>query len=159
MDDTKFGKRNKRGDFTPNTHLQPTPVFVWPPRPLKLLAWLPHYFLPWNLLFMALALVIWAYLTPSRETLQTLDWRWIGYLLRRNAALVFVIYGLLELRLYVWRNQAGRFKFNAAFPAEKPSDVFWFKSQIIDNILRSFVSGVPIWTAYEVGMLYAWAHG
>ena len=159
MDDTSFGACNKRGDFTPNAHLVPAPVFVWPPRPLQFLGWLPHYFLPWNVVFMVLALVIWAYLTPSREILQTLDWRWIGYLYLRNAGIVLVIYGFLELRLYVRRKQGGRFKFNGAFPADKPSDAFWFKSQITDNIIRTFTSGVPIWTAYEVGMLYAWAHG
>jgi sterol desaturase/sphingolipid hydroxylase (fatty acid hydroxylase superfamily) len=159
MDDQKFGKRNKRGDFIRNAPAAVAPVFVWPPRPLKFLAWLPHYFLPWNALFMALGLIMWAFLTPSKETLQTLDWHWIVYLLLRNSALVFVLYGLLELRLYVRRAQGNRFKFNGTFPADKPSDVFMFNSQNIDNIIRCFGTGVPIWTAYEVGMLYAWAHG
>ena len=159
MDDLKFGTRNKRGDFTPAEPIQPAPVFVWPFRPLKFLAWLPQYFLPWNVMFMALALLTWLFLTPSRETLQTLDWRWIAYLLVRNAAFVFVLYGALELRLYIKRKQGNRFKFNGTFPADKPSDVFMFKSQNIDNMIRTFGTGVPIWTAYEVGMLYAWAHG
>ena len=132
---------------------------VWPPQPRKLLAWLPGYFLPWNALFMAIAVGIWLFLTPSRETMQTLDWHWVGFLLERNAVLVFVVYGLLELRLYVRRAQGHRFKFNALFPADKTSDVFLFKSRNLDDILRSFGTVVPIWTAYEVGMLYAWAHG
>ncbi len=159
MDDLQFGTRNKRGDYTPNAAAEAAPVFVWPLRPLKFLAWLPKYFLPWNVVFMALALLTWQFLTPSRETLQTLDWRWIAYLLVRNAAFVFVLYGALELRLYIKRAQGNRFKFNGTFPAEKPSDVFMFKSQNIDNMIRTFGTGVPIWTAYEVGMLYAWAHG
>ncbi|WP_322320886.1 sterol desaturase family protein [Cypionkella sp.] len=159
MDDLKFGKRNKRGDFSPSTPLQVAPIIVWPPRPLKLLAWLPHYILPWNALFMGFAAVIWFYLTPSKESLQTLHWTWIAFILLRNAALVFLFYGALELRLYIRRAQGNRFKFNGLFPADKKSDVFMFKSQNIDNILRSFGTGVPIWTAYEVGMLYAWAHG
>ena len=159
MDDIKFGKRNKRGDYTPNTHLAPAPVFVWPPRPLKLLAWLPHYFLPWNALFMVLGLITWAYLTLSKETLQTLGWQWIGFILLRNSVLVFALYGALELRLYIRRAQRARFKFNGVFPADKPSDVFLFKSQNIDNMIRCFGTGVPIWTAYEVAMLHAWAQG
>ena len=159
MDDLKFGARNKRGDYTPNEPLEVAPIVVWPPKPLKFLAWLPGYFFPWNLLFMATSVVIWLYLTPSRETLQTLDWHWIAFLWLRNSAIVFALYGLLELRLYIRRAQGNRFKFNALFPAEKPSDVFMFKSQNIDNFIRSFGTGVPIWTAYEVGMLYAWAHG
>ncbi len=51
------------------------------------------------------------------------------------------------------------FKFNAKFPADAPSDVFWFKSQNIDNILRTFGTGLPIWTVYEVYLLHAWANG
>ena len=159
MDDIKFGKRNKRGDYTPNTHLAPAPVFVWPPRPLKFLAWLPHYFLPWNAVFMGLGLFTWAYLTPLKETLQTLDWQWIGLILLRNSVLVFAIYGALEMHLYIRRAQGGRFKFNGVFPADKPSAVFLFKSQNIDNMIRCFGTGVPIWTAYEVAMLHAWAQG
>ena len=159
MDDLKFGTRNKRGDFAPKERLEIAPVLVWPPRPLQFLAWLPSYFLPWNVVFMALALVLWSWFTPSKATLQSFDWQWIGYLLLRNTLIVLVLYGLLELRLYVRRAQGNRFKFNGAFPADKPSDVFMFKSQNIDNMIRSFGTGVPIWTAYEVVMLHLWAIG
>ena len=159
MDDLKFGTRNKRGDYAPSTPLGSAPIFVWPPRPIQFLKWLPGYFLPWNLLFFALGAVMWFYLTPSYETLQTLDWRWIAYIWIRNSILVFVLYGALELRLYIRRAQGTRFKFNAMFPADKPSAVFMFKSQNIDNMIRCFGTGVPIWSAYEVFMLYAWAHG
>ncbi len=159
MDDLEYGTRDKRGNWAPNDPITPAPVFVWPPRPAKFLAWLPHYFLPWNALFFVLGAVMWLFLTPSRETVQTLAWGWIAYLLVRNAALVLIVYGLLELRLYVRRAQGNHFKYNGTFPADKPSDVFLFKSQKIDNIIRSFGTGVPIWTAYEVGMLYAWANG
>ena len=159
VDDLKFGTRNKRGDYTPGTPLEVAPIVVWPPKPRAFLAWLPGYFLPWNVLFMAAAVVIWLYLTPSKAAMQVLDWHWIGFLWLRNSAIVLGMYGLLELRLYIRRAQGNRFKFNALFPADKPSDVFLFRSQNIDNAIRSFGTGVPIWTAYEVGMLYAWAHG
>ena len=159
MDDLQFGKRNKRGDFTPKDALQNAPIFVWPPRPLKFLAWLPGYFLPWNAIFFGVGLVEWLWLTPSKETLQTLDWHWIAYLLIRNALLVFLLYGAMEVHLYIRRAQGNRFKFNALFPADKKSDVFLFKSQNLDNMIRTFGTGVPVWTAYEVFMLYAWAHG
>ena len=159
MDNLKSGKRNKRGDYAPDAPLQVAPLIVWPPQPLALLRWLPYYILPWNGLFMVFATVIWLWLTPSKATLQTLDWHWILFILIRNGVLVFLFYGALELRLYIRRDQGNRFKFNALFPADKKSDVFMFGSQNTDNMIRSFGTGVPIWTAYEVGMLYAWAHG
>lgn len=60
MDDLKFGKRNKRGDWAPDRHVETAPLFVFPPRLMVVLKWLPHYFLPWNLIFAASALAYWA---------------------------------------------------------------------------------------------------
>ncbi len=159
MDDLKFGTRNKRGDYTPNEPLTVAPLLVWPPRPLALLRWLPGYLLPWNALFFALGAVWWFYLTPAKETMQTYAWGWVLWIFARNCAAVLLVFGLLELRLYILRRQGARFKFNAKFPADVPSEVFWFKSQNIDNILRTFGTGLPVWTAYEVFLLHAWANG
>jgi sterol desaturase/sphingolipid hydroxylase (fatty acid hydroxylase superfamily) len=111
------------------------------------------------MLFMALAAVFWFYLTPPIETMKALSFGWIAYLLVRNSLLVLIIYGALELRLYVKRSQGTHFKFNGKWPAEQPSDVFMFKSQNIDNMIRTFASGVPIWTAYEVFGLWSFANG
>jgi sterol desaturase/sphingolipid hydroxylase (fatty acid hydroxylase superfamily) len=158
MDDLKFGKRNKRGDWAPREPLATAPLFVFPPRPVDFVKWLPSYFLPWNVLYMALAALIWLFLTPSEDTLKTLAPDWIVYLLARNSLIVALIYGFLELRLYVKRSQGPHFKYNGQFPADKPSDVFMFKKQNVDNIIRTFTSGVPIWTAYEVLGLWCYAN-
>jgi sterol desaturase/sphingolipid hydroxylase (fatty acid hydroxylase superfamily) len=158
MDDLLVGTRNKRGDWAPKDRIETAPLFVFPPQPLKFLKWLPGYFLPWNVLFMALAGLIWVYLTPSDETLKTLAPGWIGYLLIRNSLLVLAIYGLMELRLYITRTQGNRFKFNGKFPSDQPSNVFMFKNQNIDNIIRTFATGVPVWTAYEVLGLWCYAN-
>ena len=158
MDDLKFGKRNKRGDWAPREPLATAPLFVFPPRPVDFVKWLPSYFLPWNVLYMALAVLIWFFLTPSEDTLKTLAPGWIVYLLARNSLIVALIYGFLELRLYVKRSQGPHFKYNGQFPADKPSDVFMFKKQNVDNIIRTFTSGVPIWTAYEVLGLWCYAN-
>ncbi len=69
-------------------------------QPLKLLRWLPHYFLSWNALFFALGAALWFWATPARETLTAWDWQWMALLLARNAALVLVVFGALGLRLY-----------------------------------------------------------
>ena len=71
----------------------------------------------------------------------------------------FLFYGALELWFNIKRVQGTQFKYNGRFPADKPSDVFLFKSQNIDNMIRSFGTGVPIWTAYEVLLLWCYANG
>ena len=159
MDDLQYGKRNKRGDWAPNKHLEVAPMWSMPPQPMKFLKWLPGYFLPWNVLFMALGLVYWLWLTPAIDTMKTLSPGWIAYLLVRNMAVVALIYGALELQLYVKRRQGTHFKFNGKWPSENKSDVFMFKSQNIDNAIRTFATGVPIWTAYEVFGLWCYANG
>jgi sterol desaturase/sphingolipid hydroxylase (fatty acid hydroxylase superfamily) len=159
MDDLIFGTRNKRGDWRPNEALQVGALVNFPWNPVRVLKWLPGYFLPWNVAFVGIGAAFWFFLTPSRETLQTLSWDWALFLLLRNSALILVLYGALELRLYVKRTQGNRFKFNGSFPSDKPSDVFMFKRQNIDNIIRTFGTGLPIWTAYEVLLLWVWANG
>jgi sterol desaturase/sphingolipid hydroxylase (fatty acid hydroxylase superfamily) len=159
MDDLQVGKRNKRGDWTPNEPVALAPLFRLPFSLRAFLAWLPHYFLPWNLLFAASAVAYWAWIIPPVETMRTLGWGWPLYLYAVNALATFLFYGAFELNLYVLKRQDRRFKYNGKFPAEQKSKAFWFESQNRDNILRTFLSGVTIWTACEVLVLWAFANG
>ena len=159
MDDSASGTRNKRGDWAPTARLEVNPVFTLPFRPKAVLKWLPGYFLPWNLAFMLTACATWFWLTPDTETLKALAPGWILYLLARNSLAILLFYGALEVRLYLLRRQGNAFKYNARWPAEQKSGAFWFRSQIKDGMLRTFLSGVPVWTAYEVLVLWAHANG
>jgi sterol desaturase/sphingolipid hydroxylase (fatty acid hydroxylase superfamily) len=158
MDDTSYGTRNKRGDFTPKDPAQVAPIWAFPPRPLAVLKWLPGYFLPWNLLWTASAFAWWAWVVPEKEVLQSLSWGWVLWLFAVNAVAAFLFYGALELRLYLRRAQGTRFKYNARWPSEHKSSAFLFQSQTLDSLIRTFGSGVPIWTAWEVLVLWAWAN-
>jgi sterol desaturase/sphingolipid hydroxylase (fatty acid hydroxylase superfamily) len=158
MDDTTYGTHNKRGDFTPNEPLTPAPIWAFPPRPLAVLKWLPGYFLPWNLLWAASAVAWWVWVVPEKAVMQNLAWGWVLWLFAVNAIAVLAFYGALELRLYIRRAQGIRFKYNAKWPSEHKSTAFLFQSQTIDSIIRTFGSGVPIWTAWEVVVLWAWAN-
>jgi sterol desaturase/sphingolipid hydroxylase (fatty acid hydroxylase superfamily) len=159
MDDLKFGKRNKRGDWTPAAYVEVAPVFVLPPKPLAFFKWLPRYFLPWNLVFAASAVVYAHFVLPDVEVMKTLGWAWILRLFVVNCVAVFLFYGAFEYRLYMSRAQATRFKYNAKFPNDQKNSAFQFGSQNIEGVIRGFGTGVPIWTAYEVGILFAYANG
>lgn len=148
MDDLKVGTRDKRGNWTPSRRLQIAPF--WEGRWGQMGRYLIDYVWPWNAFHMATALLYWVYVIPDVATLQTLSWGWALRLFAVNAAGIFVMYGAIELFYYVKRVQGTRFKYNHKFPSDNPSDVFWFKSQNLDNFLRSFLSGLPIWTA-EIG--------
>ena len=159
MNDLNNGTRDKRGNWSPNEPAGTAPLFVWPPRPLAVLKWLPHYFFPYNILFFLSALAWWHWVIPPAELMQTLAWGWVLKLFAVNAVAVLLWYLAFELHLYIRRAQGNRFKYNGRFTADQPSDVFWFRSQNLDNLLRTFLSGVPIWTAVQVIVLWAFANG
>jgi sterol desaturase/sphingolipid hydroxylase (fatty acid hydroxylase superfamily) len=159
MDDLTSGTRNKRGDWAPKAIAEIAPIWAWPPQLPKILSWLPGYFWPWNAFHMATTLAYWYWIIPSTETMKTLNWGWALWLYAVNAVCIFVMYGAIEYFYYVQRKQGTRFKYNTNFPADKPSDVFWFKSQNIDNFIRTYVFGIPMWTLVEVLMFWAFANG
>ena len=159
MDDLQFGTRDKRGNWSPNEALDVAPFWRRPFSLPKVLAWIPGYLWPWNAFHMATALIWWFFVVPDVEVLKTLSWRWALWLYTVNAAAIFVFYGAIELFWYVKKKQGTRFKYNHKFPAESPSDVFWFKSQNIDNFLRSFFISIPLWTLVQVLILWCFANG
>jgi sterol desaturase/sphingolipid hydroxylase (fatty acid hydroxylase superfamily) len=159
MDDLQYGKTNKRGDWAPNEPVRYAPLFTLPFSLKAFLEWLPHYFLPWNILFALSAVAYWAWIIPPVETMQTLSWGWPLWLYAVNAFATFLFYGAFELHLYVLKRQERRFKYNGKFPSEQKNNAFWFERQNVDNMLRTFLSGVVVWTAVEVVVLWAFANG
>jgi sterol desaturase/sphingolipid hydroxylase (fatty acid hydroxylase superfamily) len=159
VDDLKYGVRNKRGDWSPSAPAGVAPLFVLPPQPLQFLKWLPHYFLPYNLLFALSAVAWWRWVLPDPVVMKTLAWGWILKLFIVNCVAVFLFFGAFEFRLYAKRAQGTRFKYNAKWPSEQRSKAFFFERQNVDSLIRVFGTGLPIWTALEVGILYAFANG
>lgn len=159
MDDLKYGKRNKRGDWAPNAPAAMAPLFVFPPKPLALLRWLPHYFLPYNLVFAALSLLWWYWVIPLTGLMTAITWTGVIELFVINSLALLAFFGFFELRLYILRGQQQRFKYNAKWPNDQPNKAFFFGRQNVDNMVRTFGTGVPIWTAIEVAILYCFAKG
>jgi len=105
MDDLKYGKRNKRGDWAPSAYFNIPPVFVLPPQPLAFAKWLPSYFLPWNLLFAASAAAYALFVLPDVDVMKTLAWGWILRLFVVNCVAVFLFYSAFEYMLYMARTR------------------------------------------------------
>ncbi len=157
MDDLQYGARDMRGNWTPSRRLEIAPF--WEGRFGRLGRFLVDFVWPWNAIHMTTALLYWIFVIPDLETIRTISWGWALWLLAVNAAGIFCMYGAIELFYYYRRIQGTRFKYNHRFPSENPSDVFWFKSQNLDNFLRTFFIGIPIWTAVEVVVLWCFANG
>lgn len=161
MNESDHGKEDARGYWAPNRLIDYGPVFDWPPRPkavVKFLFGAPGYFLPFNGLYALLAVAIWSWLTPSLETMTALSPGWILAILARNIVLATACIGGWHLWLYTLGKQGTACKYNRNWP-DKDSSKFMFNNQTKDNMFWSLVSGVPIWTAYEVLLLWSYANG
>ena len=161
MDEMNFGSRDARGNWSPKKPIDYGPAFAWPPQPGAVLKWFfafPGYLLPWNLLYAIAAICIWYFLTPPLAHFQTFSLSWFSVILVRNIVLALLVYGSWHIWLYVWRKQGGSFKYNRNWP-EETAERFTFNNQTYDNIFWTLVSGVPIWTCYEVLLLWSCANG
>ncbi|OAF14078.1 desaturase [Bradyrhizobium centrolobii] len=158
MDDTMYGRRDKRGNWEPNNRSMRTPpIFVWPIRVKKVLVWLPGYIWPYNTIYFVITLVAWG-LTPSLEAMRDFEVGWVSLILLRNAVLTLLVYGGLHTLLYIQRRQQTDFKYNVRWP-DTNNSTFLFGSQTAENVFWSMCSGVPVWTAYEVFTWWAFANG
>ncbi len=105
MDDKEFGTRDKRGDWAPTKLLEPAPLWLFPPKPKKILAWIPAYFFPYNLLFMISSIIYWFLVIPPVENMSNFSWDWTINILVINMVLAFIWYQGWEVPLYIMKNK------------------------------------------------------
>ncbi|WP_247333401.1 sterol desaturase family protein [Bradyrhizobium sp. 147] len=161
VNDTRYGTRDKRGNWTPARRPRRAPVFVWPAQPKKFLNWLfgyPGYLWPWNALYVSISVLAWWYLTPSLDTMKQFHVDWVLLILLRNAALTILVYGCFHVVFYIQRRQGTDFKYNSKWP-DTDNPTFMFGSQTSENVFLTMCSGVPVWTAYEVFTWWVFANG
>lgn len=82
----------------------------------------------------------------------------VGAVYCRNLALMVLLAGGMHLYLYTFKRQGNHLRYDVR-PFRKKSALFTFNSQFRDNVFWSVVSGVTVWTAYEVIGLWAYANG
>ncbi len=160
MADETWGKRDERGEWQPELLPQPSPIFQWPWRPIKILKYLfaPVGFLwPYNLAVALIAVAAWLFFTPGFERTAQFEVGWIAEVFARNVVLLILVAGGFHLRLYITKGQGTKFKYTDKWLATKDPR-FLFRNQTWDNVFWSLGSGCIIWTAYEAVTLWAYAN-
>lgn len=142
--------RRERSGYTPDVPISVSPLFDWPPRPVAMARYLViPTLLPYGLVFVLTALAAWRWATPDLETMRSFEVGWIALIWLRNAALLILVAGGLHWWLYMRRSQDQDYKYNARWMSTTNRTFLW-TNQTRDNVFWSIVSGVTIWTAYEV---------
>lgn len=160
MVDVNAGARDARGEWQPESLPRPSPLFSWPLRLMPILKVVfGHDGLLWprNIVYMAVAVLAWLFLTPDVSRASSLSMGWIFEIYLRNAALLAIVAGGLHFRLYVRRAQGHKYKFNPRWLSTS-NKVFLFGNQTWDNIFWNFASACVVWTAFEAVTLWAYAN-
>jgi sterol desaturase/sphingolipid hydroxylase (fatty acid hydroxylase superfamily) len=161
MTDTASVQRDERGDWRPADPIALAPINNWPPNPKAITQWLfgwPGYLWPYNAFWLLVAVVTWVFLTPSLQAMQSIEAWWVGLLLSRNVGFILLLFGGLHLYLYVLRAQGEECRYTTRSFAVG-SRRFRFNHQVWDNMFHTLVSGVPVFTAYEVITYWGFANG
>jgi len=160
IENKKSSDFTKQWHYMPNVPIETSPLFDWPPKPVKAAKWIGNswFTIGENIILVALACLCWFFLSPSLETTQTLSADWISFIFIRNIILMFIVAGGLHWYFHTGKKQDNDLKFDAREVPAK-ARVYTFGNQLYDNMFWTLASGVTLWTAYEALMLWAMANG
>ena len=153
---------NENADWAwhPKLPIENSPIFSWPPRMSEAIKYLlgRGFLLSRAPLYAALALVSWLYLLPPVAQWKVFEFAWIARVYVLNLGLTILVAGGLHLYLHVGKRQGGRRKFDSR-ELSRSHPRFFANNQVLDNMLWTCVSGVTVWTAFEVIVMWAYANG
>ena len=146
-------------NYQPAVPLAVSPLFEWPFSFSKILKWFLNGWFPISekLVLVAVAFVSWYLFQPPLEQSQSFQFEWIALMWLRNLILMIVVAGGLHLYFYVYRLQDDERRFDSRkFGKGRP---FTFRDQVLDNMFWTLLSGVTVWTGYEVLLIWGFANG
>ena len=153
---------NERTEWnhTPELPIAVSPLWQWPPQPLRVLKWYADgwFFLTINMGIVALSVVSFLWFSPTLEEALTWEFSWVGLIFIRNFVLISLIAGGLHLWFHKYALQGTDKKYDPR-PFPRKGRIFSFNSQVLDNMLWTLASGVTIWTAFEALFWWMLANG
>ncbi len=152
--------RRKTWHYVPELPIRVSPYFDWPPRPLAIISWFGRGWIrpSEKVIILLISVLCWLYWHPPLLQAAELSLDWVTQIYLRNLFLMILVASGLHAYFYSWRLQGDELRFDSR-PLVQDSRVFTFNNQVFDNIFWSCASGVTIWTAYEVFMLWLLANG
>jgi lathosterol oxidase len=145
--------------YHPPLPIDNNPLFSWP---IRWRAALVYYRDSWLTLseatfFVGLAILLWTAFGPDLDQATQLHYRWVGGIWLRNLFVLMIVAGGLHYYFFARRQQGTELKYVASFMST--GSRFLFSNQLFDNMFYALVSGVLVWSAYEVLMVWAMANG
>ena len=146
-------------NHAPDVPIEVSPLWQWPPRPLRVLKWYGGAWFPLtiNLAILAVAFLSWQWLSPTLETARA-PGLWVAGIWLRNAVIVTLLAGGLHLWFHHYALQGTTLKYDPR-PFPRQGRMFSFSSQLKDNIFWTVASGVTVWSLFEALCWWGLANG
>jgi sterol desaturase/sphingolipid hydroxylase (fatty acid hydroxylase superfamily) len=148
-----------RWNYYPKTPVPLNPLFEWPPRPMRVLAWYRGAWLQLTSLGICLAIAVLSYvlLYPSVEAAKTFAPMWMFQIWLANMIPQIVVAGTLHWWLYRRKAQGNHMKFDKR-PLAENNGIFTFNNQVYDNVFWTLASAMTVATVYQWGIWWAAAN-
>ena len=155
-----MSETHQEWNHLPDVPIQVSPLWQWPPKPLAAAKW---YFDGWffftiNMAILAIAVVSYLFFSPTLAQASEIQLGWVSTIFLRNLVLLSVVAGSLHLWFHKYANQGKELKYDPR-PFPRNGRIFTMNSQLLDNMFWSLVSGVTIWSAFEVLIWWSMANG
>jgi len=150
---------NSDWNWQPETPIDNNPLFEWLPQIGKIFTWYKAMWLKISevTLMFVVALASWLYLMPTLAQFEVPDVGVVGLMLLRNFLIASIVAGGLHLFFNALKRQGNELRYDTTELGNQRR--FTFNSQLLDNMYWTLVSGVTIWTAYEVLLFWGLANG
>ncbi len=150
----------KGWNHLPDIPLKVSPLFVWPINPVELAKWVWNswFLITERLIILGIAFACFYWVQPPLEASASFQFGWVSQVYLRNLVLTLLIAGGLHLWFYTFSAQGNKLKYDPR-PLMVNGRQFTLGGQIRDNMFWTLGTGVLIWTAYEVILLWALANG
>ena len=150
--------KNKDWHWHPKIPIENNPLYTFPLILKKIIKW---YFDMWNIfsetVFCLVVAIIYYLLLPPITSLKNIKIDSILIIYSINIAIMLIVAGGLHLFFYTLKKQKTNLKYDENFLTK--SKRFAFNYQLLDNIVWSLVSGVTIWTCYQILIFWCYANG
>ncbi|MFK8022270.1 MAG: sterol desaturase family protein [Pseudomonadales bacterium] len=155
----KPARHEQYWNWKPPRPAESNPLFLFPINAKAILKWYVDSWKPLSeyAFFFALAWLSWLAFQPellSGTATSSTVLQLSVPVLFRNLAYTILLAGGFHYYFYVRMAQGSETKFDTRTPTEH-NKRFLFGKQLHDNIFWTLASGVPIWSAYEAGVLWA----
>ena len=150
--------KNQEWNYNPKIPIENNPLFSFPFMPKKIIRWYVDMWAPFSeTVFCLIVAIIYLLLLPPIELFKNLNFNSILIIYLFNITIMLVVAGGLHLYFYTLKKQDDKLKYDSrSFSNNKK---FTFNKQVYDNMFWSLVSGVTIWTFYQILLLWSYANG